>query len=648
MVARYRDWWAGILSEVLVSNLPQLPPPKSFTPKHQLPILKDYRRAAPEEFWEHFNSNYVWPAKSLINAEVLEHLALEVSGVDRVALSKVIQDLRFGAKVGCKGLFRNPSKATNAPSAFADGEKVSDAICDWVAKGFVFGPVDLDEVPESAKFSGIMTRAKPNGSVRVILNLSSPKGAAVNEGIDAKDFPAIMSSTTKWVQALNKAGRACKMAKVDYADAYKHVSVHQDDLHLQWFKWLGRAFCELCLVFGSASSAGIFDRAAKIILWIVIMRSGIDKDLVIQHLDDCCAAGPKDSFVLERFDSEFFAVAQELGIQLAPRNDPLKAFGPSTSGVVLGVYYDTVSWIWAVPEDKFIRLLHDMKLLLDSDIVEQVKIWSIVGKIIHIRPLVPSGRFNMYHLILANGVSSDPKFPVPVSKDLKRQVWFWFCLLQVCSGRVQIPNLDLGMPTWTIEIFTDAAGGSCRDLAHGVGVVSTNFWTVLPWGAPINKGWDTGDGRKLDRIMSALELFGPLLAISAAHRFCRGATIRFWVDNSGSVYIWKKGYSSSCKFSTVIVAATAAVAAAIGCRVEVSKITRCSDYGSMMADDLSKGAMNRFWDHARFSGFDLPAQPLPIPSTLLKWVNAPSADFGLADALLKELALDGELLSYSF
>ena len=56
------------------------------------------------------------------------------------------------------------------------------------------GPVEKKDLPKDAKVSGIMTKAKPNGSVRVILNLSAPVGRSVNEGIDNSQFPATMSS----------------------------------------------------------------------------------------------------------------------------------------------------------------------------------------------------------------------------------------------------------------------------------------------------------------------------------------------------------------------------------------------------------------------------------------------------------------------
>ena len=89
------------------------------------------------------------------------------------------------------------------------------------------------DVPVNAKFSGIMACPKQSGAVRIILNLSAPKGSSVNEGIDNSQFPAVMSSTKKWLTALWLAGKCCWITKTDWSDAYKHL--REKDLCLQWF-----------------------------------------------------------------------------------------------------------------------------------------------------------------------------------------------------------------------------------------------------------------------------------------------------------------------------------------------------------------------------------------------------------------------------
>jgi hypothetical protein len=90
-----------------------------------------------------------------------------------------------------------------------------------------------------------MCRQKPNGSARIILNLSAPEGASVNDGICADDFPAVMSSTAKWLEVLDRAGKGALIMKADWSDAYKHVAVRGEDVRLQWFSWLGKYFAEL-------------------------------------------------------------------------------------------------------------------------------------------------------------------------------------------------------------------------------------------------------------------------------------------------------------------------------------------------------------------------------------------------------------------
>ena len=643
----FRWYWETIWRKVATASLPELPDPKPFSPKFDLPFLDCYKTAAGPAFWEKFPVNLNKNARSLVNGSKLRKLATAYGFPNKQLLNTICCDLSLGATIGCYGNFRDPGSASNAPSAYENGAKVTDAIAGWCTKGFVFGPVEKSEVPKTAKFNGIMTRPKSTGGVRIILNLSAPKGSSVNDGIDSAKFPASMSSTTKWLMAVNTAGKGGKMCKCDWAEAYKHIHVASSDSDLQWFEWLGKCFKEVCLVFGCASSAGIYDRLAKVVLFIVLRKSKFPEDQVIQHLDDVCAAAQKDSTHLEVFDAVFSEVAASLGVRLAPRDDPEKSFGPSSAGIVLGVFYDLEEWVWAIPQGKLIRIMHTLKEVMEAESCKQDLLWSLVGKLLHVAPLVPGGRFHLFHVLQANSFSDDPSTLVPLSADLKQQLWFWFTMLQVCSNRASIPNPRLGLPAWALDVYTDAAGGSWRSKGQGVGAVGRDWWVVLPWSAAINAGRPTGDGRRLDRVMSALELVGPLLGLCAAAEHCRNFCARFWVDNAGSVFIFKKGYSTSCALSSTIAAAMAEVAAGIGCRVELCKITRCSTPQADMADALSKGAFPRFWELARScEDVDLPLEPLQAPLELVKWLEAPKPDFGLGTRLLKELAGRGPVLGF--
>ena len=545
------------------------------------------------------------------------------------------RDLENGGDIGCRGTARDPTHSSNAASAHDRGAEVTDAIASWVVQGFVAGPFKKENRPATAKINGVMCRIKPNGTARVILNLSAPKGHSVNDGINSDDFPTSMSSTSKWLEVLDRAGRHCTMAKIDWAAAYKHVAVRPEDIPLQYFSWLGRDFVELMLVFGGASSAGLYDRLAKTALDLIIRLSKFPPNMVIQYLDDVCGAAPQHCTSLARFEKSYKAFAADVGIELAPDTDPDKAFSCSTRGVVLGVQYDTVEWTWSIPQEKLARVLQQLRSAVDADTLAQHEIWSLVGRVLHYAPLVPAGRFNIAHLIAANAASKERNNRVTMTADIKRQAYFWWVMLKSTAGYTTI-SAPVRFPAWTLDYYTDASGGSALSPGHGTGGIGGKFWFLVPWGQKINSGAKHTDGRRLCRKMSALELVGPLICVSADQENCRGKPVRIWVDNAGSVAIWKKGYSTRCGLCTALVKAINTVATHAGCPVSIEKITRCSNTGSELADELSKGRYDAFKRKLPPS-WETNLSPAWIPTSILAWIARPTADNQLGDRIIEEI-----------
>ena len=196
--------------------------------------------------------------------------------------------------------------------------------------------------------------------------------------------------------------------------------MRKEDTNLQWFEWAGRFFKELCLIFGSASSAGIFDDAAKVVLDLVCRLAGFPADMICQHLDDICAAAAVKE-VLDKFDDTFSEVAEELGVKLAPRDDHDKTFGPCKKGVVFGVEYDTEEWTWQLPEETMLRIIGAIKEVMKKPTITDKQAQSLAGKLINIRPLIPAGKYNMDKIMAMLAASSKNK-EVEVSDDCRRQL----------------------------------------------------------------------------------------------------------------------------------------------------------------------------------------------------------------------------------
>ena len=157
-----------------------------------------------------------------------------------------------------------------------------------------------------------------------------------------------------------------------------------------------------------------------------------------------------------------------------------------------------------------------------------------------------------------------------------------------------------------------------------------DWWCYLAWPGPINGGKQSAYGKRLGGKLSFLELLGPLLVVAAGKKACQGKDICVWVDNIGSVMIYKKGYSATCSYASCVATAINVVAAGLGCRVFVEKITRCSTAKAEAADAMSKADFGRFWgcwDGKVSDG----ARP---PRALLAWLLNPNVDAALGECIL--------------
>ena len=183
-------------------------------------------------------------------------------------------------------------------------------------------------------------------------------------------------------------------------------------------------------------------------------------------------------------------------------------------------------------------------------------------------------------------------------------------------------------------------------LGSGCGAVLEEWWIYLPWSNTINGQETTRSGRRVGRKLSALELVAPLAILCGAPDKVRGRALRIMVDNAGSVAIWRKGYSTKCELSSTLVRAMFEVSASLECRVEVTKVTRCSDIGSEMADALSKAEFLRFRELTLKVGYPLNKNMGEVPKSLLDWIQHPTENLELGREILEEMSLKTKVLGY--
>jgi len=161
---------------------------------------------------------------------------------------------------------------------------------------------------------GVIPKWGQVGKWRLIVDLSSPTGSSVNDGINPEEF------TLHYVES-----------------AYRNVLVHPLDHYLLGMKWCSHYYIDLTLPVGLHSAPFIFNTIAEMVEWILMHPYQIST--LLHYLDDFITAGPPDSPQCAHNLSTTLAVCKQLGLPLHPG----KCEGPATVLVVLGIELDLVN-----------------------------------------------------------------------------------------------------------------------------------------------------------------------------------------------------------------------------------------------------------------------------------------------------------------
>ena len=82
------------------------------------------------------------------------------------------------------------------------------------------------------------------------MNLSSPEGYSVNDGICPDLTSVVYASVDNAVEIICRLGPGTELVKIDLKDAYRVIPVHPQDHHLLGTQWCGDTFVDRSLPFG--------------------------------------------------------------------------------------------------------------------------------------------------------------------------------------------------------------------------------------------------------------------------------------------------------------------------------------------------------------------------------------------------------------
>ncbi len=139
------------------------------------------------------------------------------------------------------------SSPANMASALEHPEIVSEYLAKECSEGRVLGPLDPREFPyiQTSRF-GVIPKGSTN-KWRLIVDLSSPEGASVNDGIDRQRTTLSYVGVKDAAEGIRSFNTGTLLAKLDVKRAYRNTPVHPEDWWLLGMLWDNALFLDTTL-----------------------------------------------------------------------------------------------------------------------------------------------------------------------------------------------------------------------------------------------------------------------------------------------------------------------------------------------------------------------------------------------------------------
>ncbi len=441
-------------------------------------------------------------------------------------------DERFSRYIveGIQRGFRVGFDSSRCSLATGRGNMVSAELHPDVVTCYIQGEVERGRVvrlnPETGK--GLNIHVSPFGVIpkksnpdkwRLILDLSSPAGHSVNDGIGKELSSLKYVSVDDVVSRVLKVGKGALLAKMDIKQAYRNIPVHPDDRYLLGMEWKNEVYIDTTLPFGLRSAPLIFSAVADALQW-VMEKEGVS--WLAHYIDDFITVGAPGTLECATNTTIMHEVCEKLGMPVEPDKDE----GPATALSFLGLELDTVTLEVRLSVEKMGRL----KALLGSwrgrKACKKRDLLSLIGSLTHACRAVKPGRCYLRRLIELSTSARRLDQWVRLNREARSDLEWWYRFISAWNGTAMM-RAEV-MDAYDVVLTSDASG------SWVCGAYAGHNWFMLPWSGKINATHITV--KELAPIVIAALVWG---------RNWRGKTVLAQCDNSATVAIVNSGTSKN-------------------------------------------------------------------------------------------------------
>ena len=438
--------------------------------------------------------------------------------------------LEFGFPIGFQGSSQNLHikdeiwKYKNHTGATEFPEHINSYIKKESQHGAILGPFKFNPFQDNLIVSPLNSVPKKESiERRIIMDLSFPKGNAVNDYIDKNEYlgeisQLVFPKVDDFVDLIRSKGRGCLLYKKDLKRAYRQISIDPKDYNLVSFVWKKHIFCDTVLSMGLRSAANICQRVTNAISFI-LLQVGI---AILNYLDDFAGAERKEN-------AEFAylcvgSVLKKCGFDEAVE----KASPPSKVMSFLGVLFNTATMTMEITPERLSEIRNLIKSWLTKETATLKQLQSLLGKLNFVAACVkPSRIFISRLLIWLRSIYGSSEFLHHIPEIVKKDLIWWDKFLPKYNGISMMEYENWSLPD---SVFSS---DSCLSGCGG-------FWNGCYFHATFP------ESIMLQNLhISILEILSIIICLKLWGKHFKGQRIIVFCDNLNVCHLLNQGNSRS-------------------------------------------------------------------------------------------------------
>ena len=309
---------------------------------------------------------------------------------------EVVEWLKYGWPSGRLPTMEDPTVNTkNHKGATEHPEALHKYIQKEQQHGVVMGPYKHIPFKNKLGISPLSTRPKKESAERrIILDLSFPPGASVNDGMIKDNYMELPAKLTfprvddfaLWIYTLEEG---CMMFKVDLSRYFRQLPLDPGDYSLIGYIIDGEIYFDKVLPMGMRMAPYIAQRVTNAIAFIHRRLSYF----LLNYVDDFVGA-EKRNIIWQAYQA-LTRVLEKLWVDVSLE----KLVPPTTRLEFLGVTFDSTSMTMEISQEKLEEIKQELQRWLYKQSASRREVEALIGKLQFMAKCIKAGRIFLSRLI---------------------------------------------------------------------------------------------------------------------------------------------------------------------------------------------------------------------------------------------------------